>query len=214
MYNEDETTTEPSLPDEENEAPAEEAKLFENLFTNAVDVFATVGNKSKSFGYVGSRESLCSCDKMNDNYTIATHISNRFLVADIRVGIPSCTLLVSFPSTTIPKARPHAPSFSSSLNNCLFLSLPKQITVTYDTVITPTSRQRTVVNVPSVVVRVLKGVDFGCRLDASLKPVDQARNKEFTRLDGIPGIGAVLSRLSLQRFLCVGELPCTVRVAL
>ena len=151
---------------------------------------------------------------MNDNYTIATHISNRFLVADIRVGIPSCTLLVSFPSTTIPKARPHAPSFSSSLNNCLFLSLPKQITVTYDTVITPTSRQRTVVNVPSVVVRVLKGVDFGCRLDASLKPVDQARNKEFTRLDGIPGIGAVLSRLSLQRFLCVGELLCTVRVAL
>ena len=83
---------------------------------------------------------------------------------------------------------------------------------TYNTIITPSSRCRTVVNVPTVLVRVLKGVNYDLHSQRTKAEMDRERG--FVRLDGLQGIESAIGRLSVQRFLCVGELLCTVRIAM
>ena len=187
-------------------------QMYDQLFTKAVDMFAVLGNKSKNFGYIGNRDSLCSLEKMNENYNYGIHFSYRFLVADIRVAVPSITLLISFPSSLVPKVRVRTPALATPINNCLFVSIPKQTLITYNTIITPSSRCRTVVNVPTVALRVLKGVNYDIHSQRS--NADQERERGFVRLDDLHGIESAISKLSVQRFLCVGELLCTMRIAM
>ena len=68
------------------------------------------------------------------------------------------------------------------------------------------------VNVPTVVVRVLKGVNYDLHSQRTKAEMDRERG--FVRLDGLQGIESAIGRLSVQRFLCVGELLCTVRIAM
>ena len=214
MFNEGEVEDSPDVPDATTATTVADTSVqrYDQLFTKAVDMFAVLGNKSKNFGYIGSRDSLCSLERMNENYNYGIHFSYRFLVADIRVAIPSITLLVSFPSSLVPKVRARSPALATPINNCLFVSIPKQTLITYNTIITPSSRCRTVVNVPTVVVRVLKGVNYDLHSQRTKAEMDRERG--FVRLDGLQGIESAIGRLSVQRFLCVGELLCTVRIAM
>lgn len=175
-----------------------------NMLESAIDEFENIGIRSKNFGYLGTQESLYSYDKMNENYDLAIHYMFRFMIADIKASIPSFHLLISYPNSTIP----HAPSIqymklSSSLSNCFSLSLPNPITITYDTIITPTSRNRVVVNMPTILLRVLKGVDF----------IPESNN-DFSSSESMNHTGEPISFLEGQRFLCIGEIVCTLRLAM
>ena len=79
---------------EEGEEKSEQSKLAESL-NAAIDEFDSIGTRSKTFGYVSSPESMMSMDRMNENYDLAMHYMARFLISDIKVGIPSIALLVS-----------------------------------------------------------------------------------------------------------------------
>lgn len=171
------------------------------MLESAISEFESLGSRSKNFGYIGSTETLCSFDKMMDNYDMAIHFMFRFMIADIKVTIPEVHLLVTYPNTCI--ARSHSIQFmkmSSSLCNCVSLSLPNMITVTYDTIITPTSRNRAVVCVPTVLLRVLKGIDYSEVYHVLSTPETTPHSFEPT------------SSIEGQRFVCIGEVVCTLRI--
>lgn len=177
-----------------------------NILESAIDEFESIGIRSKNFGYLGSQDSLCSVDKMNENYDMAIHYMYRFMIADIKVVVPSVNLLVTYPNTFIPRS----PSIqfmklSSSLCNCFTLSLPNPITVSYDTIITPTSRNRVIVNVPTILLRVLKGIDYSSESYRNLGSASETHNPPFVETP---------SFLEGQRFVCIGEVICTLRIAI
>lgn len=191
---------------EENKDLAE-SEFFKdtNMLESAIDEYESIGNRSKNFGYLGSQDSLCSYDKMNENYDMAFHYMYRFMIADIKVVIPSVNLLVTYPNTYIPRSPSiQFMNLGSSLCNCFFLSLPNMITITYDTIITPTSRNRVVVNVPTILLRVLKGIDYSTdSYQDIVSSTDQAN----------PHIVDTPSFIEGQRFICIGEAVCTLRIA-
>lgn len=188
---------------EEGEEKSEQSKLAESL-NAAIDEFDSIGTRSKTFGYVSSPESMMSMDRMNENYDLAMHYMARFLISDIKVGIPSIALLVSYPNT-VCKSVPLKMLRFSSLSNVFLLSIPNPVTVKYDTIITPSSRSRLVVNIPTVVLRVLKGVDFVPSQTSALKDTITLPSESEQ---------ALLDNFSYQRFLGVGEILCSVRVAM
>ena len=129
----------------------------------------------------------------------------RFMIADIKVGIPSVNVLVTYPNTYIPRSPSiQFMNLGSSLCNCFFLSLPNMITITYDTIITPTSRNRVVVNVPTILLRVLKGIDYSTD---SYQDIVSSTNQSNPRIVDTP------SFIEGQRFVCIGEVVCTLRIA-
>lgn len=172
-----------------------------NMLESAISEFESLGSRSKNFGYIGSTETLCSFDKMMDNYDMAIHFMYRFMIADIKVTIPEVHLLVTYPNSCI--AQSHSIQFmkmSSSLCNCISLSLPNMITVTYDTIITPTSRNRVVVCIPTILLRFLKGIDYSEAYHVLSTP------------ETIPHSFEPSSSIEGQRFVCIGEVVCTLRI--
>lgn len=172
--------------------------------SSTIEDFETIGVRSKNFGYVGSREALCSCERMNENYDMAIHYMNRYIVEDYRMSVPSVTLTVVYPNKEM------SPSLSAqlmnvnadALTNCFFFSIPKPVTLTYDSIITPTSRNRLTVTIPTVIARVLKGVDYNC-----LSAHSNAAGSE-TKAEPRSSRGGEV------RYLCIGDLACTVRLAM
>ena len=158
-----------------------------------------MGVRSKNFGYVGSKETLNSWERMNENYDTAFHYMNRYIIADYKISVPSLTFIILFPNKEI------SPSLSMQLNaatltNCLYLSLPNPITVSFDSIITPTSRNRLIINIPTIVTRVLKGVDFTSNRSAQsdiTNSIDPSHSET---------IGYI-------RYLCIGDLVCSARIA-
>ena len=185
---------------EESEEDVEKPRNVENELANAVEEYETIGVRSKNFGYVGSQETLVSWERMNENYETALHYMNRYLIADYKVSIPSLTLIVLFPNNQV------SPSLAMQLNpatltNCLYLSLPNPITVSFDSIITPTSRNRLIVNIPTIVTHILKGVDF--------------KENRSTRSDLTRSIDLMHSEtIGNTRYLCIGDLVCSARIAM
>ena len=171
--------------------------------SSTIEDYETIGVRSKNFGYVGSREALCSCERMNENYDMAIHYMNRYIVEDYKVSVPSLTLTVMYPNKEM------SPSLSAqlmnvnadALTNCFFFSLPNPVTLTYDSIITPTSRNRLTMTFPTVNVRILKGVDYNCLAVHSNAMGSEAKLESRS------------SRIGEVRYLCIGDLACTMRLA-
>lgn len=190
--------------DMNNEKEGEGSPNIVESLNAAIDEFDNLGTRSKTFGYASTPESMISMDRMNENYDLAMHYMFRFMISDIKVGIPSVTVLVSYPNS-ICKSIPMKLIRYSSLSNVFLLSIPNPISVKFDTIITLSSRSRLIVNVPTLVLRVLKGVDYVSGPTSSLKDsITSPSENEQTLLDSF----------SHQRFLGIGELLCTMRIAM
>lgn len=199
IYTEDDTGSVHVTIPEESDEEVEKPKNVENELANAVEEYETMGVRSKNFGYVGSKETLNSWERMNENYDTAFHYMNRYIIADYKISVPSLTFIILFPNKEI------SPSLSMQLNaatltNCLYLSLPNPITVSFDSIITPTSRNRLIINIPTIVTRVLKGVDFTSNRSA--------------QSDITHSIDPIHSEtIGYIRYLCIGDLVCSARIA-
>ena len=65
--------------EESHEYTASESGSDFSLSSTIVD-YETIGVRSNNFGYVGSREALCSCERMKENNDIAIHYMNMYIV--------------------------------------------------------------------------------------------------------------------------------------
>ena len=165
--------------DMNNEKEGESSPNIVESLNAAIDEFDNLGTRSKTFGYVSTPESMISMDRMNE-------------------------VLVSYPNS-ICKSIPMKLIRYSSLSNVFLLSIPNPISVKFDTIITLSSRSRLIVNVPTLVLRVLKGVDYVSGPTSSLKDsiTSPSENEQ-----------AFLDSFSHQRFLGIGEVICTMRIAM
>lgn len=207
FFEEDESCPDQAAVKMEPEGGEKQAESVNPTFdlNAAIEEFESLGARSRNYGYVGSQGSLCSCDKMNEHYEVANHYMYRFMIADIRVTVPSVSLLVVYPNHEAPASLPdRLLNVSSSLYNALLLSVPNPLTATYGTIITPTSRDRIVVNIPAVLLRVLKGKDYCVKPGAAAPRGAAAREADALPLEEAIG----------QRFLCIGEVVLPLRLAL
>ena len=190
--------------------------------TSAMQEYENIGVRSKQYGYQGSRDALCYVKNMNDNYVMAMHYMNRYIIQDYQITVPSVTMAVFYPNKEISSSL--STDFmrvpTTALMNVLYLSLPNPITVTMNTIITHTSRDRMVVNIPTIVGRVLKGIDYQSSIPLSRSISIHIPDRELPRPSmgtSIPGnrFGETSSSgVDDVRYLCIGELVCTARIAM
>lgn len=190
--------------------------------SSAMQEYETIGVRSKQYGYVGSREALCSSKHMNENYEMALHYMNRYIIQDYQVSIPSVTIGIFYPnkevSSTLSTQFMHIPT--ATLTNCLYFSLPNPTTISFNTIITQTSRNRCIVNIPTIVGRVLKGVDYHSSITQSNMVTlhlgegdsQQGGTMSYT-MQGNRFNEGKTSSVDDVRYLCIGELVCTARIA-
>ena len=188
--------------------------------TSAMQEYESIGVRSKQYGYQGSRDALCSTKHMNDNYNMALHYMNRYIIQDYQITIPSVTMAVFYPNKEISSSL--STDFmrvpTTALMNALYLSLPNPTTITMNTIITHTSRNRLIVNIPTVVGRVLKGVDYQSSIPSSRSMSIHLPEGELPRSSMNSAVhgnrfGETNSGVDDVRYLCIGELVCTARIA-
>ena len=188
--------------------------------TSAMQEYESIGVRSKQYGYQGGRDALCSTKHMNDNYDMALHYMNRYIIQDYQITIPSVTMVVFYPNKEISSSL--STDFmrvpTTALMNALYLSLPNPTTITMNTIITHTSRNRLIVNIPTVVGRVLKGVEYQSSIPSSRSISIHLPEGELSRSSVNSAVhgnryGETSSGVDDVRYLCIGELVCTARIA-